>query len=333
MPEKTFFILYDFSQSSGGGKNFLSCLKKEFIRKGIYSETAEAADVIVLNSHLELEKAQKLKSQYNGKKTFLHRIDGPMRIYNHPFDIRDYQVQFLLNHISDGVIFQSEWSKKNHELLYGEVRVPQKVVHNAVDPKVFNPESNKAPGKIKIIGSAWSHQKNKGGDFYDFLDENLDFTRFDLSFAGKTLRSYKNIECLGILDQNQLAKELRKADIYFSPSLYEACSNSLLEGIASGLIPIIRGSSSNPEIVSDKRLQFKNYEESLEAITNLDLKLKYNFLNPSLEDVANEYINFGTTLSPSYRELDFEVQNLQLKLKTYSQKIAHSFQKILDSVF
>lgn len=330
MSKKSFFILYDFDQSAGGGKSFLASLKDYLIDKSLYAESAATADIIILNSHNHLEEAQKLKVKFNGLKTFIHRIDGPMRVYNDGFDVRDFQVQYLLDYVSDGVIFQSDWSYKNHGLLYGDVKVPVTVIHNAANEKLFYPAERDKSKKIKVIGSAWSHQKNKGGDYYDYLEKNLDFDRFELSFVGKTLNSYSNVKCLGILNQQQLGEELRKNHIYFFPSLYEACSNALLEGIACGLIPLVRAGSSNLELVSDQRLQFSTHEEALRKIHLIDLSQTYEFENPTFNAVAQQYVEFSSSIAPKFRELDFTVHKLNLRLKTYSYKLAQVLSRVTN---
>jgi glycosyltransferase involved in cell wall biosynthesis len=254
-----------------------------------------------------------------------------MRIYQSHFDVRDFQVQFLLDYVSDGAIFQSKWSKKNHESLYGETKIPCTVIHNAANHRFFSPPDISAPkNKIKIIGSSWSHQKNKGGDYYDFLEENLDFDRFEMCFAGKTFSKYSKIKSLGILDQKQLGEELKKNHIYFFPSLYEACSNALLEGIASGLVPIVRAGSSNMELVPDSRLYFETHQQALDRLNNIDLNHNYQFLNPHFNAVAKQYVDFAQSIVPKFRELDFTVQSLQLKLKTYSYKFAHMIHRLTE---
>lgn len=296
---KKIHILYDFSQSSGGGKSFLLNLRDTLQKNGLYSTSSEEADVILINSHNHLEKALGLKKKFAGKKAFLHRIDGPMRVYNHRFDERDLKVKFILENISDGAIFQSKWSYENHVRLYGKLTVPYHITHNAVNNDTFFPSKKLPHKKIKVIGSSWSHQINKGGDYYAYLDENLDTDKFEMCFVGNTSHKLKNIRCLGVMNHEALAKELRESDVFFFPSLYEACSNALLEGIASGLIPLVRAGSSNLEIVQDSRLQFSNYEEALSKLNAINIQEQYLFKNPSLSEVTASYSSFADGLIPS----------------------------------
>ncbi len=330
MLKKSFFILYDFDQTAGGGKSFLSSFRDYLLAKKQYADNAESSDIIILNSHNHLEEAQRLKVKFNGQKTFVHRIDGPMRTYNQWYDVRDFTVQYVLDFISDCAIFQSKWSLKNHTFLYGDPKVPVAVIHNAANMNFFYPGEKTQTGKIKIIGSAWSHQKNKGGDYYDYLEENLDFNRFEMSFVGKTIGRYSKIKCLGILDQKQLGEELKKNHIYFFPSLYEACSNALLEGIASGLIPMVRAGSSNLEVVEDSRLQFSSYSEAIIKLNRINLSESYQFKNPDFNHIAQQYIDFASAIKPQYRELNFNVHKLHLNLKNYSYKIARLLHRVTE---
>ena len=82
-------IIYEFRNSPwGGGSQFLSALKKYLQAKQAYENDPAKADVILFNSYQYISDVAKIKSSYP-RKLFIHRIDGPIRLYNNMDDKRD----------------------------------------------------------------------------------------------------------------------------------------------------------------------------------------------------------------------------------------------------
>lgn len=105
-----------FDSPFGGGNQFLKALKKSFIKKGIYEENPEKADVYLFNSHHNIKKLLRLKLKHK-KKLIIHRIDGPLYVVRGQYLEVDYEIYELNNLIADGTVFQSEWSKRKNDLL------------------------------------------------------------------------------------------------------------------------------------------------------------------------------------------------------------------------
>src|SRR5687768_998092 len=108
--DRKIHILFEFVDGPwGGGNQFLKSLKNEFVRMGIYEEVAEKADVILLNSHHQIEEVKKIKQMFP-TKIFLHRIDGPISLTRGNDEQTDKLIFDLNNSIADISIFQSIWS-------------------------------------------------------------------------------------------------------------------------------------------------------------------------------------------------------------------------------
>ncbi len=75
----------------GGGNQFLKCLKSWLESQSCYAKTPEDADLFLFNSHQHTLEVARIKRLYP-KKPFIHRIDGPMRLYNKMSDRRDHVV-------------------------------------------------------------------------------------------------------------------------------------------------------------------------------------------------------------------------------------------------
>lgn len=257
------------------------------------------ADVILFNSHHNIAEAAKLKLKF-GDKVFVHRIDGPMKVYNNPYDIRDNVVFAVNKKIADGTIFQSVWSQKaNHELKLPVKRF-ETVVHNTADLGIFNVEGRiqfSNARKIRLIAASWSPNWNKGFEVYKWLDENLDFRKYQMAFRGNSPVEFKNIEHLPSINSRQIAEEFKQSDIFIFASAIEACSNLLIEALSCGLPVIAPNSSSNPEILKTGGELFNEPSEIpslLEKIVKNYREYQTDIHNPSIEDIGKQYYDFLT---------------------------------------
>ncbi|OFZ51909.1 MAG: hypothetical protein A2381_01230 [Bdellovibrionales bacterium RIFOXYB1_FULL_37_110] len=310
-------IYFPFTQGPGnGGNNFLVSLKNEFIKMGIYCETLADAHAIIFNSHHNVQEVLKLKRKYP-EKIFIHRVDGPMTIYNGPSDKRDSVVRLLNCQVADGTVFQSNWSmSQNIQLnLFNERKC--RVICNAPNPDIFFVKEirDKKNAQLKIISSGWSNNPNKGGETLCWLDQNLDFNKYDFEFIGPTIINFKNIKKHGSKTSQEIGEILRSCDVFFFPSKYEACSNALLEGIHSGLIPLAKNSSSNIEIIDNDRLLFDEVDSiipKLDYIFEHYEELLYNVKIIKLDEVAKQYYQFATSFEqPS--TVKFSYWNSQIR--------------------
>ena len=274
----------------GGGNQFLKRLKDQFVLMGVYSNPSEA-DVFLFNSHHEIENVRKLKHMYPNKK-FVHRIDGPMRLYNNIDDERD-DIVIDINKISDGIVFQSWWSKGENLRMYPSLYCkPKTVIHNACDLKR---REKRVEGKIKIIAVSMSNNINKGYDIYTYLDDNLDFNYYDFTFVGRSPFKWKNIVDLGVKNSEEVAEILDKHDIFLTASKCDPCSNSLIEALTIGLPALALNGGGHPELVLYGGLLFNDKHDILERLSILasaiDTYSKHITVY-SMEETALKYYNF-----------------------------------------
>lgn len=294
------FINFDIKNEPwGGGNTFLKALRKEFIARDIYEENPLNADVILLNSHQKFDNIWKYQ-KLNKKAVFPHRLSGP---HKWRYDNTDKLANQYANSYADGIIFQSNYSQKAYSKNGFHIYKPTKIILNGVDTTIFSKKIfTKSNEKIKIIITSWSDNFRKGFNDYKFLDENLDFDRYEVVFVGRSPIEFKNIKTYGTLKSEQLAEKLRSCDIYLTASLDDPCSNALLEGIASGLVPLYKLSGGHPDIIKkcgDCGLGFNSPNEMLEVIKNISSNLEFYFdkIKPaSIKETTNEYISFFKNL-------------------------------------
>lgn len=302
-----FHIAYELKEGPwGGGNQFLKALKKYLDEKGFYVNQPKQADIIIFNSHHNLRKVVFLKCAYP-EKIFIHRLDNLMQIARGSGNKTDSVIMQVNRKIADGTIFQSHWCRDRF-VERGWQLGADTVIHNAPDPAIFYKQVCKDRGtrkKIRIVASSWSVNERKGFPLLKFLDEHLDFNRFEMTYIGPSPVSFRNITHRSSLPTHQLAAALRENDIYISGSYNEACSNSLLEAIHSGLIPLARDSGANSELINIKELLFSEDKEvpgKLEGIASDMENYEKQLKKKSFEETVLAYTEFAEKISRGKRK-------------------------------
>jgi len=192
------------------------------------------------------------QSKQSNRAKFVHRVDGVAAIYREEGGRADRE-QFGINPLCDHTIFQSEYSQQ----CFADYDVKPEnwsVVFNGVDTKTFYPASNSSARTslkgetLKIASSSWSVNPRKG--FVD-LAKIADTPGVELHFFGNWPDNIDNSNVVnhGLSTREQLAEAYRGMDAFAHASLFESCSNSLLEALASGLPTLYVDSGSNKQLV------------------------------------------------------------------------------------
>ena len=221
--------------------------------------------------------------------------------------------------ISDGTIFQSEWSRKENYRLGLSKNQFDVVIHNAVNSDIFNKKNRIAYSdqrKIKLITTSWSTNPGKGFDVFNWLDLNLDFSKYDMSFVGNSPIRFKNIKHIGPVNSTKLAGLLKEHDIFIFGSRIEACSNALLEALNCGLPSIAYDFSSNPEIIGQAG-EFFNKPDEIPVILNQVVNNYHDYqakiFSQSIEKIATGYIGFVEMISDRVINSVYTPKKLDLK--------------------
>jgi glycosyltransferase involved in cell wall biosynthesis len=282
---------------SGGGSQFLKLLGNYFIDNNLYEEDPRKADVILYNSHHNIDKLIKLKARY-ANKLFIHRVDGPIRLYNQISDKRDLVVYCANKFISDGTIYQSNWSRENNLKMGMTQNANEIIIINAPDSALFN-KSNKnkyrESGKVRLVISSWSNNVKKGFPVYKWMDKNLDFSKYSVTFIGNTPVRFKNIDCKLIEDRRKLSDELKKHDIFVTASQNDPCSNSLIEALHCDLPALALNDGGHVEIVSNGGELFNDNNEIIEMLRKISDNYYYyqsQIKMLDINEIGDRYCNF-----------------------------------------
>jgi glycosyltransferase involved in cell wall biosynthesis len=280
----------------GGGHQFLRALLSELDRRGVEVELnriSRGTPACLFNSfNFDFRRLHRFARP--GCR-MVHRVDGPVGVYRGFDDGTDARIAEVNRELADATIVQSRFSLVAHEELGIDLRAPV-VIHNAVDPAIFHPPPAREPlhgRKVRLIAVSWSDNPGKGTDVFAWLDENLDWGRYEMTFFRHVTATLRRIETHEPVPSRELADALRRHDVYVAASSNDPCSNALLEALACGLPAAYLASGGHPELVGDGGLPFDSPDElpaTLERIVEELDKRRAEIRVPSLAAVADRYL-------------------------------------------
>jgi glycosyltransferase involved in cell wall biosynthesis len=281
---------------TGGGHQFLRALLGELRRRGLAVELnriSGGTPACLFNSfNFDFRRLHRFA---RGGVRMVHRVDGPIGVYRGFDDGTDAAIVRINRELADATVFQSEYSLAKHRELGFELANPV-IIRNSVDPAIFHPPASREPlagRRVRVIASSWSDNPRKGADILSWLDRNLDFERYAVTFAGRTQATFRRIQVVGPLPSDALAALLRAQDVYVATSRDDPCSNALLEALACGLPAAFLRSGGHPELVGDGGLPFDDAEELPAVLARLQEELEERRAAihvPPLADVADRYL-------------------------------------------
>jgi len=298
-------LLFEFTDGAGGGGNqFLKALKRHLKGAGLYEDRPEAADVILVNSHHRLLEAIQLKKKHP-EKILLHRLAGPISLTRSNGEAWDAIIRRFNHACADGTVFQSSWSRRVLRDRGLRRKSAETVIHNAPDPTIFHgkPRTERC-SPVRLIATSWSMNPNKGFDIYKFMDENLDFHTYEMTFVGNSPVAFTNLNHIPAQSSEELANILREHDIFITACRDDACSNALIEALHCRLPAVVLDSGGNREILGDGGVTFAGKSDLLQAVDVVTDGLEpYSraITVPGIAEVAQAYCEFGKTIYDAHR--------------------------------
>lgn len=291
-------ILHTFHKPPwGGGNQFLLALKKKVERKGwtVKNTLKSNSKICIFNSFTFDMTLVENKEKYKNTR-MVHRVDGPTILVRGKDKELDDKVFEINNRVADITVFQSYWSYKE-TLKLGYTPKNPVIIPNAVDPDIFNRKNRikfSHKRKIRLISTSWSSNLNKGFETYKWIENHIDWNRFEYTFVGNSPLKFKHINHIPPQPSEKLADILRQHDIYIIASRNDPCSNALIEAQACGLPALYLNEGGHPEIVGYGGLGFNSNEEILPKLEYL-VENYETFQNliaiPPIEDIAEKYLS------------------------------------------
>jgi glycosyltransferase involved in cell wall biosynthesis len=281
---------------TGGGSQFLRALVRELEGRGLVVELNRISGqtpACLFNS-FNFDFARLRRFARHGRR-MVHRVDGPIGVYRGFDDGTDRRILEINHELASVTIVQSRFSLEQHQALGLGLREPA-VIPNAVDATIFHPPETREPlagRRVRLVATSWSDNPNKGAEIFSWLDRNLDWKRYELTFVGRSAVEFEHIRMVGPVGSSEVAERLREADLYLAASRNDPCSNALLEALTCGLPAAYMASGGHPELVGSGGLPFSAPEELPAILDRLTVELderRSAISIPSLADVTDRYL-------------------------------------------
>lgn len=253
----------------------------------------DSAEAVLINSFNFTSDL--LRRLWDRDVRMVHRVDGPLQVYRGFDDGTDLEIARLNREFSSASIFQSEFSRSENDRL-GFGLLPGPVICNAADRTIFQPRQGGIPSgnkPIRVIAASWSDNPNKGLDVFQWLEKNLDSSRFQFTFVGRAQMEFENLRHIPAVPSDELATLLRENDIFLTASLNDPCSNSVIEALTVGLPCVYRRSGGHPELVGKAGAGFDSPEEIPDLLNEVGrnwAKYAGEIRVPEITSVAKEYL-------------------------------------------
>jgi glycosyltransferase involved in cell wall biosynthesis len=281
----------------GGGNQFLKAVKAELERRGLHEPDPARAGAVLTASWQGLFAASIVALRQPSKPIVL-RVDGPVGLVRG----RDREIDRVIYRfdrlVATGTIFQSDWSREANIASGMTPGNDHMTIVNAPDPQLFS-RAAKRPfdpsRKARIIATSWSPNPRKGFDLYGWLDSNLDFGRYEMSFIGNSPVQFDNIRSVPPINSAELARQIKQHDIYITGSRKDPCSNSLLEALHCGLPAVAVLDGGHPELIKGGGETFEDFSEVpaiLERIVDSYEEYQERIAVKTLSAVVDDYVGF-----------------------------------------
>ncbi len=292
-------VFHDFAPPPAGGANqSLSALLRELDRRGVRVERnviSPATRACLFNSfNFDVERLELLARRVQGVR-MVHRVGAVTSLYRGYDDGTDAMTAAVNARLAGATIAISRATIEMYRSIGIELVAPR-VIHNALDPAIFNPRGRVAfsPDRpLRLISSSWSDNPRKGGPTYRWLEDHLDWDRFEFTFVGNTSTPFERIRHVPPVPSAELAALLRQHDIFVTATEHDAYSNALVEALSCGLPAVYLDSGGSGEAVKEAGFGFRDREEIPGLLDRLadEYEARRALISlPSLAEIADQYL-------------------------------------------
>jgi glycosyltransferase involved in cell wall biosynthesis len=292
-------VFHEFAPPPAGGANqTLRALLGELDRRGLRVEgnvISPGTRACLFNSfNFDFERLDLFARRAHGVR-MVHRVGAVTSLYRGYDDGTDALAASVNARLADATIAISHATIEMYRSIGIELVEPR-VVHNPVDSAIFHPEGRIAFDRgrpIRLICSSWSDNPRKGAPVYRWLEDHLDWGRFEFTFVGNTSVPFERIRQVPPLPSAGLADVLRQHDIFVTATEHDAYSNSLVEALSCGLPAVYLDSGGSGEAVKEAGFAFSDREELPALLDRLadEYEQRQALISlPSLDEIADQYL-------------------------------------------
>jgi glycosyltransferase involved in cell wall biosynthesis len=253
----------------------------------------------------------------------------------------NYVNKYLINanKIADHTVFVSEWLRSLYKM-QGFGRIDSDVIYAGANKEIFNTSNFKPWDKanpIKIVTHHWGANWNKGFEYYLLLDSFMDDEKWkkviEFTYIGNIPKkvNFKNTKVLQPLSGLNLAKEIKKNDMYLTGSINEPSGNHHIEAAQCGLPLLYINSGGIPEYCDGFGTMFndkKDFEDKLsEAIKSYEtISQNIQDYPYSAEIMSEDFLNLFNKMVENKKDyLDKRIITLN---NSFISRKLYSFKRI-----
>jgi glycosyltransferase involved in cell wall biosynthesis len=292
-------VFHEFAAPpAGGGHQTLRAILGECERRGLRVELNTLSGrtrACLFNSFNFDAKRLALMARHANGVRMVHRVGAVTSLYRGFDDGTDARVGELNRAFAQRTIAISQATIDMYRSIGIELVEPR-VIHNGTDPRIFNADGRvpfDRTRKTRIVCSSWSDNPRKGGPTVKWLDEQLDWSRYEFTFVGNTQERFENVRHVAPLPPHELAELLRAHDVFFTATEHDAYSNALVEALCCGLPAVYLDSGGSREAVKDAGFGFRERAEIpalLDRLVDEYEERQAAISLPSLAQVVDQYL-------------------------------------------
>ncbi len=203
--------------------------------------------------------------------------------------------------ISHRIIVDSEYTRKDLETYFPEVKAKVRVIPLAPDP-IFQPKGEKMQNKNFILTVAALEPGKGFEDLLNALEQISEEKKIKLFIVGpkgwknKSIikkisslnKKYCKVKLLGFIPDQELAKLYRSAKLFVYPSLHEGFGFPVIEAMASG-IPVLVPNTNHYQKITGGKVSYFNPKISDDLFLKIDKILSSKQDNNNALTWVNQY--------------------------------------------
>ena len=293
-------LFHEFvSSPAGGGNQTLLAVAAEFRRRGVrlsYNAAGPSTRAILFNSFNFDFARLELMAERAEDARMVHRVGAVTSLYRGFDDGTDARVAAINARMADATIAISHATVEMYREIGIELVSPR-VIYNGCDHRIFNADGRepfRRDRKVRLISTSWSDNPRKGGPTLRWLEDELDWDRFEFTFVGNVSAPFRRIRHLPPVPSQELASIMRAHDVFVTATEHDAYSNALVEALSCGLPAIYLDSGGSSEAVKDAGFGYREREEIpvlLERLVDEYEDRQARIDLPSLEEIADRYLD------------------------------------------
>ncbi len=293
-------LFHDFlPPPAGGGHQTLRALVGELERRGLrvgVNTLSPSTRAVLFNSfNFDFSRLELLARRAAGAR-MVHRVGAVTSLYRGFDDGTDARVEELNRRLAHATIAISHATVRMYREIGVELVDPH-VVYNACDDRIFNPlgrEPFSRSRRTRLITTSWSDNPRKGGPVYRWLEDRLDWSRYEFTFVGNASVPFRRIRHVPPQPSHRLADLLRSHDVFVTATENDAYSNALVEALSCGLPALYLDSGGSAEAVKEAGFGFREREELPALLDRLvdEYEERQAMISlPSLAEIADGYLD------------------------------------------